>query len=80
VPMAVFSRPDYLWKYEGLQIIKRVGNNQRNTNSYCVSQQSGYRYGHTEISRREKLYLDQKVNTILKISLSWCNRKNFIDS
>jgi hypothetical protein len=48
------------------QIIKKVGNNQRNTNSYCVSQQSGYRYGHTEISRREKIIFRPKVNTILK--------------
>jgi hypothetical protein len=62
VPMAVFSKKWRLFmkNMKAWQIIKRVGNNQRNTNSYCVSQQSGYRYGYTEISRREKLYLDQR--------------------
>jgi hypothetical protein len=39
--MAVFvaKKMARLFKMKAWQIIKRVGNNQRNTNSYCVSQQ-----------------------------------------
>jgi CubicO group peptidase (beta-lactamase class C family) len=47
------------------QIIKRVGNNQRNTNSYCVSQQVVTATAILKLVSK-KIIFDQKVNTILK--------------